>query len=310
MPGLKFLPINMKRVAIILVNWNGKDDTLACLASLKSLITYHVSRITIVVDNGSTDGSVVAIRNKFQNVDVIETGQNLGFTGGNNIGIRMALERGADFVWLLNNDTIVNRDALEALIASFTKEDIGIAGSKIYFAKGAEYHKDSYRPDQLGKVLWYGGGVIDWGNMYALHRGVDEVDRGQYDTTEETPFVTGCSMMIRKEVIDTVGILDKKLFLYFEDVDFCLRAKRHGWQCVYVPKSIIWHVNASSSGSPGSDIHQYYQTRNRLILGMRYAPIRTKVALIREGFQFILKGPVVRRNAVMDAMMWRFGRRM
>lgn len=298
----------MKRVAIILVNWNGKEDTLACLASLGKLITQNSKFKSIVVDNGSTDDSVVAIRKKFPNVDVIETGQNLGFAGGNNVGIRMALERGADFVWLLNNDTIVDKYALTTLVDAFGEHRAGIAGSKIYFSSGREYHKERYRQIDRGRVLWYAGGVIDWKNMYASHRGVDEVDKGQYDTMEETPFATGCSMIMRKEVIEAIGLLDEKLFLYFEDVDFCLRAKHRGWLSLYVPKSIVWHVNASSSGSSGSDTHQYYQTRNRLFMGIRYAPIRTKVALIREGIQYVMTGSSIRRKAILDALTWRIGK--
>lgn len=298
----------MTSVAIILVNWNGKKDTLACLASLGKFKVQSLKFKVTVVDNGSTDDSVAAIKKNFSDVEVVEAGENLGFVGGNNVGIRRALEWGAEYIWLLNNDTVVDNNALGALLEAFSDKGVGVAGSKIYFSPGHEYHKAHYADKDRGHVLWYAGGCIDWKNMYAAHRGVDEVDTGQYDRTEETPFVTGCSMMIRREVIEAIGMLDEKLFMYFEDVDFCLRAKRRGWQCVYVPKSIVWHMNAGSSGSPGSDTHQYYQTRNRLIMGMRYAAMRTKFALIREALRIGMMGPSIRRKAVIDAMMGKWGK--
>lgn len=299
MHGFGSLPINMTNISIILVNWNGKEDTLACLASLRKLKVKSLKLKVIVVDNGSTDNSVEVIREKFPDVEVIETGKNLGFAGGNNVGIRKALEDGADFVWLLNNDTSVDENALIALLEAYKDPRVGIAGSKIYFAPGHEFHKDKYQKNELGKVIWYAGGLIDWQNVYASHRGVDEVDTGQYDTVMETPFVTGCSMMVKKQVFEKVGLLDEKLFAYLEDLDFCLRAKQVGYTLLYEPQSKLWHKNAGSSGV-GSDTHQYYMTRNRLFIGMRYASLRTKFALIREAIRFIIGGPAIRRKAVID----------
>lgn len=299
----------MATVAVIIVNWNGKDDTIACLESMTRLTTYNVQLTTIVVDNGSQDGSVTLIRTCFPHVTVIDNQKNLGFTGGNNVGIRWALDHGTDFVWLLNNDTIVDKNALSALVAVLDNNRDGIAGSKIYFFPGREYHKERYSGKDRGRVIWYAGGCIDWENMYATHRGVDEVDRGQYDTQKPTQFVTGCSMMVKREVFENIGLLDEKFFMYLEDLDFCLRAKRAGFQLLYVPTSVIWHVNAGSSGGAGNEIHEYYLTRNRLIVGLRYAPIRTKIALLRESLRFFLVGSSVKRKAVIDAFIGRFGYR-
>ncbi len=297
----------MKHVTIVIVNWNGKKDTIECLTSLSKLSAVICQLSAIVVDNGSTDDSVQAVRKKFPQAHVIEVGRNLGFAGGNNVGIRRALERGAEFVWLLNNDTIVDKNAVSALVDACKDPCVGIAGSKIYFAPGSEFHKERYQKPEQGKVLWYAGGLIDWQNMYASHRGVNEVDKGQYDKTEETLFVTGCSMMVKKEVFEKIGLLDEKFFAYLEDLDFCLRAKQEGYTLLYEPKSKLWHKNAGSSGV-GSGLHQYYMTRNRFLVGMRYASLRTKFALTREAMRFVFVGPSIYRKAVIDAMIGKWGK--
>lgn len=297
----------MKKVAIVIVNWNGYKDTSVCLSSLAKLRRKNIDVETIVVDNGSVNDSAAVIARDFPGVTLLKLDVNRGFTGGNNVGITYAMKRGADFVWLLNNDTIVDPDALSILDA-FTQDDVGIAGSKIYFAPGHEYHKTRYTEKERGRVFWYAGGLVDWANVYASHRGVDEVDQGQYDRAIETPFVTGCSMMIKRSVIDSVGLLDDAYYLYLEDLDYCLRAKRAGFRLMYQPTSVIWHVNAGSSGGAGNPIHDYYITRNRLLLGMRYASLRTKIALLREGLTFLRRSNAEKRKAVADFFFLRWGK--
>lgn len=297
----------MTHVAAVIVNWNGKDDTIVALTSLQKVRKEGVKLTVIVVDNGSTNDSVAAIKKAHPWATLIETGKNLGFTGGNNAGIKKAMDAGAELIWLLNNDTIVDPGVL-SFVSAFDDPTVGVVGSKIYFAPGHEYHKDRYKPGERGKVFWYAGGLIDWPNMYASHRGVDEVDHGQYDTVEDTPFVTGCSLVAKRAVIEKIGVLDDKYFLYSEDLDFCLRAKRAGWRLVYYPKSVVWHVNAGSTGGAGNPLHEYYLTRNRLLVGMRYAPARTKVALLREAFGFLVGSSAVKRQAVWDFVLDKWGK--
>ncbi len=297
----------MKHVSIVIVNWNGKNDTIACLASIKAMKKSQIVLDTIVVDNGSTNNSVALIQKAHPWVRIISLQNNLGFTGGNNVGMKDALSHKADLVWLLNNDTIVDVDAL-SLVTMFDDASVGVAGSKIYFQKGHEYHRERYTKDQQGKVLWYAGGLVDWANMYASHNGVDEVDYGQYDTPKETHFVTGCSFMISRDVIERVGMLDEKYYLYLEDLDYCIRIQRAGFRLLYIPTSRVWHVNAGSSGGAGNTLHEYYMTRNRLLIGLRYAPLRTKIALIREALGFLYTGGKIKRQAVIDACIGKWGK--
>lgn len=297
----------MKTVSIIIVNWNGWKDTVACLASLYAMDQHEYVVNIIVVDNGSTDDSVRNISRSLPHSTLLTLSKNLGFTGGNNVGMKYAMLHGADYLWLLNNDTMVDRHAV-SLVKAFDSNDIGIVGSKIYFAPGYEYHRDRYKEKERGSVFWYAGGLIDWKNMYASHRGVDEVDHGQYDEIIDTPYVTGCSMMISRKVVEKIGYLDDKYYLYLEDLDFGLRAIRSGFRLLYFPPSVVWHKNAGSSGGAGNRLHDYYITRNRLRLGFRYAPVRTKLALGRESIRLLRGKNVIKRQAVMDAYMSKWGK--
>lgn len=294
----------MPLTAVIILNWNGKENTLACLASLQKL-----QASIIVIDNASMDDSVATIRKKFPKVQLIENKTNLGFAAGNNLGIKRALSAGVDYLWLLNNDTLVDDQTHRELIKTGAAyPQAGIIGGKIYFAKGFEFHSERYQKSEKGKVLWYAGGLIDWRNIYASHRGVDEVDRGQYDKPEITGFVTGCSMFIKKEVIKTIGIFDERYYLYWEDVDFCLRARSAGYQLLYIPKAIIWHKNASSSGRSGNPLQQYYFTRNRFLFAMKHAPWRSKIAVLHESLRLATGGNSFQKQGVKDALLGHYGK--
>lgn len=303
----------MKKVFIIVLNYNGKRDTVECLHSLKRLKVAGFRLSTVVVDNHSTDGSVELIKSLtaggLGELTLIENRENLGFAGGNNVGIRYALQKGADFVLLLNNDTVVDKNLVAKLLNSAQTHRLGgIFGPKIYFARGFEFHRGCYQPSDLGKVLWYAGGRIDWQNVLFSHRGVDEVDRGQYEETEETDFVSGCAMFVRKAVFQKTGLLDSKYFAYLEDADFCQRARKEGFGIFYVPPAFLWHKVARSSGGIGSSLQEYYITRNRLLFAWRYAPFRSKFAVFRESLKFLLRGGI-KREAVLDFYLRRFGRR-
>lgn len=296
----------MKKVAIVIINYNGLENTMECLGSVVK--DSYKDKIIVVVDNGSKDGSVKDIKNNFSKVIILENKENLGFSGGNNIGIKYSLEQGCKYIVLLNNDTVIDKNLVTELVKSFEKDDnMGIVSPKIYFEKGFEFYKDRYRKEDMGKVLWYAGGVMDWKNLIASHRGVDEVDIGQYDKEEETDFATGCCMMIKREVFEKIGFFDEKYFLYFEDGDFIERAKKAKFKIVYSPKGVLWHKNAGSSGS-GSFLHDYYLTRNRLIFGLKYTNFKTRLALIRESIRLIFSGRKWQKKAVFDFYSNNLGR--
>lgn len=296
----------VKKLAVIIVNYNNGANTVECLASLEKL-AWPSKPLIIVVDNASSDNSVHLIRDKFPNVTLIESDKNLGFAAGNNLGFETAKKRGVDLVMLLNNDTKVDPKLAESLYKSI-KNNADIATPKIYFYPGFEFHKDRYTKKERGKVIWYAGGHIDWHNIMGIHHGVDQVDTGQFDTEAEIEFATGCSFMARRSVLERLNLFDPRYYLYLEDADFSVRAKRKGYKIIYQPKAILWHKNAESTGGSGSSLQDYYFIRNRLLFGFTYASVRTKVALYRESMKLFFIGSKWKRQGVIDFYRRRFGR--
>jgi len=298
----------MKKVVIITINYNSEKETHGLLFSLGKIKKedYHI--VVVVIDNASKNPFNLTASELNNNVYVIRNEENMGFTGGNNIGIRYALESGADYILLINNDTFVDKDfIIELLKILESNEKIGAVVPKIYFAKGHEFHKDRYKNEELGKVFWYAGGYMDWANIVSIHRGVDEVDKSQYQKTEEVDFATGCCVLIKREVLEKVGAFNDKYFLYFEDADLSIRLIKAGYSIKYVPKAIIWHINASSSGS-GSSLHDYFLTRNRMLFGMKFAPLRSKIALIKESMRLLFAGRPMQKKGIRDYYLRKFGK--
>lgn len=298
----------MKRISIVVLHFKGNRDTSECLSSLQKINVGNDHVSIIAVDNGSSE------RLRFDDFSrlkgkILRSESNLGFTGGNNLGISSALNEGADYVLLLNNDTLVDKDfLLELLRESESDKKIGVLSPKIYFVSGYEYHRDRYTKNELGKVIWYAGGIMDWKNVIGHHKGIDEVDSGQYDKVEETDYASGCCLLIKREVLQKAGMFDNKYFLYYEDADLSLRAKKNNYKIVYVPSSVVWHKNAGSAGGSGSSLQDYYISRNRLLFGMRYAPYRSKIALARESFTLLTQGRTWQKKGVLDYYLRKFGR--
>ncbi|MFV1917628.1 MAG: glycosyltransferase family 2 protein [Patescibacteria group bacterium] len=305
----------MTKVSVIILTWNGKEDTTQCLESLGklSIINYQLS--ILVIDNASTDGTPKAVKEVFKKISnppkltckLIVNEKNLGFAEGNNVGMRDALKGGADFIMLLNNDTYVDENLVTDLIRELKKyPKAGVISPKIYFAKGFEYHKKRYKKIELGRVIWYAGGDIDWNNVYGSNHGVDEVDRGQFEKAVDTDFATGCCMFFKSEVLDKVGLFDSRYYAYIEDADLSQRVKKAGWRVLYTPHAKLWHKVGQALGI-GSERNDYYITRNRLLFGFRYARLRTKIALIRESLGLLLKGRKWQKIGIRDFYLGRFG---
>lgn len=236
-------------VFINILNWNGWEDTIECIESCQ-LLQYPNFQI-VVIDNGSEDDSVAILRSRFPQIILIETGVNLGFAGGNNIGINYAIDHGADYIWLLNNDTIVTPRALsELIIVAEGSSQIGMVGSKVMQYSNRE-------------LIDFVRGSVDLqvGMTKLIGRG--EKDTGQYDLASESDFISGCSLLVKKTVIAEIGLMAEEYFLYYEETDWCLRARKKGYKLYIAPLSKIYHkVHSSTQKIPGAFL--YYITRNRL----------------------------------------------
>ncbi len=241
-------------VQIVILNWNGKEDTIQCLDSLKSL-SYPRYGIT-VVDNGSTDGSVEMIlesANDIENFNLIETGENLGFAGGNNVGVKTALENDADYVLILNNDTIVEESLLEKLVnRSVDEKDNVILGPSILLSS------DSNR-------LWFAG--ANWNNN---RLGFDfPLQDEPVEHLPEAPilsdYVCGAAMFFHHSIPERVGLMDDRFFLVWEESDWCFQMRKLGIRSLIVPEARIWHKVGASFGSESSPLRAYYSFRNRLL---------------------------------------------
>jgi GT2 family glycosyltransferase len=281
----------MITVALVIVHFNTEAETRDCLSSLSKIDREGLNIHTYVVDNGSKQTLHIPDEQLPKNTRIVRSDTNLGFTNGNNLGISIAIrETEPDYIVLLNNDTTVKPDFLQKLIeVAQVQPKLGMAVPKIYFSADYEFHKKSYKPEQRGKVLWFAGGSIDWANLDAFHRGVDEVDRGQFDHASQTEFATGCCVLLPRAVLERIGSLDPRYFLYLEDVDWSLRVAQSGYEIHFVPESVVWHKNAGSSGGSGSPLHQYYQTRNRLFFFFKYAQMHFLTSKKRNGIIQILK---------------------
>ncbi len=298
------------KVAVIILNWNGWEDTIECLESLYQ-ITYPSFNV-IVVDNDSKDDSIKKIKNycegkikpksKFfkytkdnkpiktieytlENLNspgislndhtntnlnkliLIKNNENYGFAEGNNIGIDYALEHlETDYILLLNNDTVVDKDFLNELILFSNKYDeIGIVGPTVF------------RYDDP-KLITYIGGHVDICHSKIIYLHLDETKNCE-SVPEEIDYISGCSLLIKREVIKHIGLLDPDYFLYYEDIDWCLRAKKEGYKLFYVPKAKIWHKVSASVDNSSTSL--YYGTRNQFLLMKKNCKKRIKVLFIR-----------------------------
>ncbi len=209
---------------------------------------------------------------------------NKGYAYGLQVGLHRALTEGYEKFVFMNNDTTVDADFVKFSKKSLMENPSALIGGKIYYSPGYEFHKERYTKKDLGNVLWYAGGTMDWNNAWANHRGVDDVDSQKYDTLEETEFVTGCLMIFDKALIDKAGEMDSSYFMYYEDTDWNQQVLRAGCKIIYDPRIVIWHKNAQSTGGSGSTFHTKYQRKNRLKFGLRYAPLRTKLHLLKNYF--------------------------
>lgn len=251
----------MKLVAVVL-NWNGGNDTLRALASLEAIEA-------ICVDNGSTDGSDAEVERRFPNVELLRNGANLGYAGGNNVGIRRALERHADWILLLNNDAEVEPAIADALTrAAQARPDAGLLACKVLFENGRTV---MYAGASFNALLGYSGRREGFGGPDRFHESRDVVR------------ADGAAMAVSRAAFDRVGLLDDALFAYVEDVELSLRVRGAGFAVVFVPDAVVRHKGGASTGGTASTTNLYYDTRNTIVVVERHRPLPPGLRALRRG---------------------------
>lgn len=301
----------MTSIAAVVLNWNKPELTIDSIESILKADQAGFKLKIYLVDNGSSDNSIDLFQKKYQThpqVEIVTTHSNLGFVGGNNFILKRLIKSDFSHFLLVNNDIIVDQSFLKELVKNVSKYQL--LSPKIYFAPGYEFHANRYSKKERGHVIWFAGGQFDWNNIYGSHIGVDEVDHGQHDQiNDRVDFLTGCCLLINRQVIEKIGYLDEKFFMYLEDADFCQRAKLNSFKMAYIPSSKIWHINSGSSKS-GGDLHNYFLTRNRLLFGFRYASFRTKLALIKESILQLLNPSISKwqKTGIKDFYFQKFNK--
>ena len=242
-------------VTCIVINWNLEEETLRCLSSIES--STIACRI-ILVDNGSSDGSVKEISKKFPGVITIQLPNNIGFGPACNLGIQYALQDSeCRYILLLNNDAFINPTTIETLLeTTYAYPNAGIFGPIVY---------DQKKPTHI----WYAGaqrrpGIL---SAYLYHRG--ELDRGQF-LIKNVDYVFGAAMFIRRSVFEEIGLFDERFFLYLEDLDFCLRAENAGYALLFVPKARVWHFGSASTAH-NLALRRYHHIRSTILFLRKYA---------------------------------------
>ncbi len=248
---------NLPKVSIIVLNWNNYKDTKKCLISFKKID--YPNYDVIVVDNGSVDGSGKKLKEIFPSYSFILNKENLGYTGGNNLGIKRAIDEGADYVLMLNNDTkVINPNFLYKIVGQMSEElSVGIIGPKVFDSDRIVQETILFAPTLLN--------LIRESLFFKIHRKIKK----NYNVAQCVEVVSGVCWLIRREVIKTIGLLDEDYFMYVEEQDYCYRAEKAGWKIMYYPVESVIHYKEPEDGNKPRTYRQYIYTRRNTVLFIR-----------------------------------------
>lgn len=294
---------NLPKVSIVTLTWNTTDVTIDFLKSLNQHCTYSNLEV-IIVDNGSKVNPEAAFKAIYPSAIVIVNEKNLGFTGGNNVGIRAAT---GDFLFIVNNDTEFTPGLLEGLLEIFDKyPDAGIVSPKFHYF----YHKGTieYAGYNTVNVLTGRNGMI----------GCAEKDEGQYNEIKSTNYAHGGGMMVPRKVIEDVGGLPEEFFIYYEEFDWCEQIKRKGYKVYYQPASLIYHKESMTTGK-SSPFKTFYHTRNRILFMKRNMKLSnymiflgyfTLLTVPKNTITFLLKGQKEHLKSFWKGILWHFNKKI
>ncbi len=283
--------IDTPRIAAIILNTNKKLDTLECLGSLEACQYPNLS--IFVLDNASSDGSNEAIREQFPNVEIIPIINNKGYAGNNNVGIQHVITQKPDWIFILNEDIVLDKNALNLMMASVSNlPQAGIIGPLVF------HHSE---PDFIQSA----GGMLDK-NWDSIHLGQNELYINQFKAPLEVDWISGCAIGVRLEALEKAGFIDERFFYYYEETEWCLRIRSYGWKAYLIPEAHIWHKGVQRDYQPSPNV-TYYATRNRLLMFKIHHPpfrvwISTSLFFFRTLFSWTIKSKWRNKRANRDAM--------
>ena len=241
-------------VVALVLNWNLHDDTLRCAQSLKQ--SDYPNLQVVIVDNGSQPDIYAQLRKELPDISFVRSEVNLGFAEGNNLGFSYALAQGADYVLAINNDTVVDNQMISRLVAAAeANPEAGLLGPIIYYL-------------DCPQEVWFAGYRFVHG-IYILRRGLHLIS--PLHPIEEVDFVSGCGVLVRRKVLEQVGMFSSEYFMYYEDLDLCFRVKAAGMKILCVTDAKMWHAVSSSTGGADSPLKQYYQVKSSLIFYRKHS---------------------------------------
>lgn len=285
----------MDKVSIVLVNYNGAAYNEECLKSIYESYCNIVNIEVIMVDNCSKDNSIEKVKEKFKETIIIENYENNGFAGGTNIGIKYAMNNDSDYILLLNNDTIIDKDMIENMVRCSKANGNSVVTPKIYY----------FSPNDL---IWSAGGKIKWNQGKTEQFGFNEKEEFKYEDNKLIDFATGCCMLIPNKVLSKIGDLEERYFLYYEDTDYCVRIKNAGCNLIYEPKAKMYHKVSASTGGDTNKLYIYYNTRSRLYFNKKYNKkykifiMYFAIAYIRNCIKWLIKNRLDLLEAMNDAI--------
>jgi len=298
--------LSSPKIVAIILNTNRKLDTLACIQSIEG--NQYPNIQIVVLDNASMDGSVDAIKTRYPHVSILELNENKGYAGNNNVGLEFAIKLNPDWIFVMNEDIVLDKDALDEMMHEANENPkAGIIGPLVY-------HFDE------PEIIQSAGGSFTK-NGDSIHISQNEKDSGQYEKPFEVPWISGCAIGVRLEAIQQAGLIDEHFFYYWEETDWCFRIKAFGWKSIVVPKAKIWHKGVQRNYLPSPNV-TYYATRNRLLFNKKHHVslltwVKTIVELIRTALSWSIlpkwKHLHENRDALIqgfvDFLMQRWGQR-
>jgi len=245
-------------VIAVVLNWNNPSDTVECVTGLRQSLYPNLQ--ILVVDNGSTDDSIAVLAERFPDLELIQTGKNLGYSGGNNIGIKCALSEGADYVFLVNNDVTIAPETISHLVRIAENDHAtGATGALVFWQS---------EPD----TLYAAYGVVDYSEAIVKLKGRNCRDVSRYDAPRAVDWVLGCAILLRRDAVERIGTFDESFFAYHDEVDWCTRAREAGYRIMLVPEARVWHKGqASTGGERYASAKRYFVGRNSVLFAKKHA---------------------------------------